>query len=105
VENLIERIKRLSLPPLYTQENESDPILYLRFYLLGFSWVWFPCEAKIEENDILFYGFVTGDEQEFGYFRLSEICGTSLPFVLDANFSPMKFSEAKKIYGFRQFGE
>jgi hypothetical protein len=96
-----ETIKRVKLPPLYSQENERDPIIYVRFYLLGFSWAWYACEARVEDDDVLFFGFVTGYEHEFGYFRLSELASTNLPLVLDKKFKPMRFSEAKKIYGFR----
>ncbi len=96
MEKIIELIKRLNLPPLYAQENESDPILYLRFYLIGFSWTWFACEAKIEDNDVLFYGFVAGDEHEFGYFRLSELCSTDLPLMIDTKYALVIFSELRE---------
>jgi hypothetical protein len=61
------------LPRLYSQEADLNPIIYARFYLPGTQWAWYVIEGEPEDEDFLFFGFVMGLYNEFGYFRLSEL--------------------------------
>lgn len=64
---------RTRLPPLYSQEAADDPIVYAKFFLPGTRWTWYLIEGEPQGNDFLFFGFVRGQEDEFGYFLLSEL--------------------------------
>jgi hypothetical protein len=64
---------RARLPPLYSQEAESEPVVYAKFFLAGTGWTWYVTEGSEEDGDFLFFGFVVGLESEFGYFLLSEL--------------------------------
>ncbi len=97
---LTAEIKQRGIPPLYTQENIPDPMIYLEINIFGFPWRWFvtECEIEIEARDVLFFGYVCGLEKEWGYFRLSDIKETRRPVSIRYDFKPMPFSELKKMY-------
>ena len=67
------------LPPLLSQEAADEPIVYARFSLPGTRWAWYVIEGEPEDGDFLFFGFVTGLDDEFGHFRLSELEGIRGP--------------------------
>jgi hypothetical protein len=73
---------RSRLPPLYSQEAESDPIVYVKFFLPGTGWTWYVTEGEEQEGDVMFFGFVVGLESEFGYFLLSELESVTTPLGL-----------------------
>ena len=62
------------LPPLYSQENEKDPLVICKFFYPDFSWTWYAIE--FDGND-LFLGCVAGFECELGYFSLAELKANS----------------------------
>lgn len=95
--SLEAQIESLAVPVLYSQENEKDPIVYLKLELLGSAWQWFATEVSVEENDMLFFGYVCGFEKEWGYFRLSELREAG-SLIYDCEFEPMPFSELKRQY-------
>jgi len=96
---LIAEIKKREIPLLYTQEDTTDPMIYLEISLFQFPWRWYVSECEIEESgDVLFFGFVNGDFDEWGYFRLSELEDTSCPLLVSYDFKPLPFSELKKQY-------
>ena len=64
---------RARLPPLYSQEAESEPTVYAKFFLPGTGWTWYVTEGSQQLDEFLFFGFVVGQESEFGYFLLSEL--------------------------------
>ena len=74
---------RARLPRLHTQEAEEEPLVYARFSLPGTHSAWYVMEGEPEGDDYLFFGFVSGPEPDFRYFRLSE---------LEAKRSPLGFS-------------
>jgi hypothetical protein len=74
MELLTEELRR-KLPPLYSQEGESDPVVRLKLFLPGTGWTWYVTEGSPQGEDFLFFGFVVGLESEFGYFLLSELEG------------------------------
>ena len=85
------------LPPLLSQEAAPDPIVYARYFLPGTIWAWYVIEGGAEDNDYLFFGFVTGLDSEFGLFRLSELeaaTGMSGQKVeIDQNFKEGKLTD------------
>lgn len=96
---LTAEIKKRGIPLLYTQENVADPIVHLELSLFQLPWRWYVTEAQIEASgDILFFGFVNGDFNEWGYFRLSELEDTRCPLLVSYDFKPPPFSEVKKQY-------
>jgi hypothetical protein len=97
-DKLTEEIKGRGIPPLYAQENASDPVVYLEMRIFNFPWRWFVTECEIEHDawDILFFGYVCGFEKEWGYFRLSELEETPRVLFVEYDFKPLPFSELKK---------
>lgn len=85
------------LPPLYSQENNSDPMVYVKFFYPDFSWTWYAIEFDGKD---LFYGYVVGDYPELGYFTLSELLANrgklGLPIERDLYFTPCRLSEVMK---------
>jgi hypothetical protein len=90
---------RKTLPPLYSQEASYDPIVYVKFFTPDSSWTWFVTEGSEEHGDFRFFGFVEGQEQEWGYFVLSELEAARGPHGLeierDLYFTPRPFSQLK----------
>jgi len=93
---LTEEIRK-RLPPLYSQENNPDPLVICKFFYPDFSWTWYAIE--FDGND-LFFGYVAGFECELGYFTLSELLSNrgqlGLPIERDLYFEPTPLSEVKK---------
>ena len=71
--DIFPRELRESVPPLHSQEGVSDPIVYLKFRSPDSIWAWYVSEGSPEDDDFIFFGFVIGFDQEWGYFTLSEL--------------------------------
>jgi len=69
---LLTKEIRSRLPPLYSTEAESDPLIVVKFFTPDSNWTWYATEF---DGDDLFFGLVIGFETELGYFRLSELQG------------------------------
>lgn len=87
-----------NLPALYSQENNPDPIVQVKFFTPWTSWSWFITEYSPDEK--LFFGFVTSGmcpEGELGYTSLEEMEEIRGPGGLkierDLHFRPCKLSE------------
>jgi hypothetical protein len=78
MELLPENLKS-RLPPLLSQEAADEPIVYAKYYLPDTPWAWYVTEGEAEDGEFLFFGFVTGLDDEFGHFRLSELEGIRGP--------------------------
>jgi len=103
---------RKQLPPLYSQEQEKDPMVICKFFHPLSPWTWYAYEGSpVDENgyydtdrekvDFLFFGWVYGDYPELGYFSLSELESVSvmgLGIERDLHFTPMRLSEVKKLH-------
>jgi hypothetical protein len=102
-----------SLPALYSQEDNPDPIVVCKFFTAG--WTWYAIEGSpVDANgyydtdkpkvDFLFFGLVSGLEVELGYFLLSELTSVRGPFGLpierDRFFEPTRLSEVKTLCGY-----
>lgn len=86
---------RGTLPKLYTQENEEDPIAHAKFFFPAGNWTWFVTEGEQKENDFLFFGYVIGFVGEWGYFSLKELEEVEvkgLKIERDLYFKPDRFS-------------
>src|SRR5947209_3337407 len=72
---LLQEQLRSRLPPLLSQETSDEPVVICRYLLHGTRWAWYVIEGESEDDDFLFFGFVTGLDDEFGHFRLSDCPG------------------------------
>ena len=63
---------RNRLPPLHAQDDEMQPMVYARYFLVGTPLVWYVIEGQPEGQDFLFFGFVLG-RNTFRNFHLSEL--------------------------------
>ena len=85
------------LPPLGSQEGLSDPVVHMKFFTRDADWAWYVTEGSPTDDDFMFFGFVYGIEQEWGYFsfsELTEICSPSgFPVERDLHFEPDSFSK------------
>ena len=100
------------LPPLYSQENEPDPMVMVKFFHPLSHWTWYASEGSPvdangyydtdqEKVDFLFFGWVYGDVPELGYFSLNELKSVNvmgLGIERDQQFTPMKLSEVKQLH-------
>jgi hypothetical protein len=93
------------LPTLYAQENEKDPVVYVKYFDPTGSWTWYATEGEeTEEGDFLFFGLVIGFEAELGYFTLSQLQTAkrnvtglrALPIERDLYFAPARLSQVKQ---------
>jgi len=90
-----------ALPPLYSQEEVSDPIVRAKFFTPWTDWTWYAIEFDGEDT---FFGKVVSPlcpEGEFGNFSLSELTSLKGPFGLeiecDKHFEPMSLSQALRL--------
>lgn len=88
---------RAKLPKLYSQERRSDPTVHLKFFFPAGNWTWFVTEGEPDGDDFIFFGFVIGHEEEWGYFSLSELESIDvhgLRVERDLYFEPSNFKQA-----------
>jgi hypothetical protein len=87
-----EILKRL--PPLYSNEDNPDPVVQAKFFTPWGNWSWFATEFDGEDT---FFGLVFGFEKELGYFSLAELEAVRGPWGLkierDIYFEPKPLSE------------
>lgn len=97
---------RESLPKLYSQEGNRDPIVHVKYFTPDSSWTWFATEGEEDEGDFRFFGLVIGFEREWGYFVLSELASArgplGLPIERDLHFTPAPISEVLRREGYEQ---
>ena len=98
MELLTDELRKI-LPPLYSQEKNKDPTVWIKFFTPDSSWTWYVTEGSEEEGDFLFFGYVVGFEEEWGYFALSELQQArgpmNLPIERDLYFTPRPFSKIR----------
>ena len=97
---LTEELKN-QLPPLYSQENEPDPMVICKFFHPMSTMTWYAIEGQPEGDDFMFFGWVHADFPELGYFSLNEMESVNvmgLGIERDLHFTPMKLSEVKKLH-------
>ncbi|HUW22393.1 MAG TPA: DUF2958 domain-containing protein [Candidatus Bathyarchaeia archaeon] len=93
---LLTKELRKKLPPLYSVENEKDPLVICKFFTPDSNWTWYALEFDGKDT---FFGWVVGFEKELGYFSLTELEGVKgplgLPIERDLYFEPCRLSEMK----------
>ena len=70
---------RKQIPALYSQEKVNPANVICKFFCPWSNWTWFATEGEEQEGDFLFFGYVIGMEEEWGYFVLSELESVSGP--------------------------
>jgi hypothetical protein len=92
---------RNSLPKLYAQEQTKDPIVYVKLFCPWNQWTWFATEGEQQDGDFIFFGYVIGQEREWGYFSLNELSSVTGPYGLkierDIHFTPKPKSQVSDI--------
>ena len=72
-------------------------MVHAKFFTPDSNWTWFVTEGEADEEDFRFFGFVCGQEEEWGYSVLSELETArgpqGLPIERDLHFRPGPFSE------------
>jgi Protein of unknown function (DUF2958) len=101
-----------TLPALYSQEGNPDPMVVCKFFTPDAGWTWYAIEGSPvdangyydtdkEKVDFVFFGLVAGLEVELGYFSLSELKSIrgkyGLPVERDLYFEPTRLSEIKTL--------
>jgi hypothetical protein len=93
---------KVQLPPLYSQEKNKDPIVYVKFFCPWNQWTWYITEGQAEDEDFLFFGYVVGHAREWGYFVLSDFESITGPGRLkierDMYFSAQNASQIADIH-------
>lgn len=89
---------RAEIPALYSQENikTQEKTVYARFFFPAVDWTWFVLEGKQEPDDFVFFGFVIGYVEEWGYFTLNELEHINIEGLTverDLHFEPGKFCD------------
>jgi hypothetical protein len=88
---------RASLPALYAQDGNKNPTVHAKFFTPDSNWTLFITEGGPEEDDFIFFGYVIGLEEEWGYSALSELESArgplNLPIERDLYFTPGTFKE------------
>lgn len=92
---------RNKLPPLYAQSKVKDPTVYAKFFTPDSNWTWYATEGEQQDGDFIFFGYVIGQEHEWGYFSLNELCAVrgpmGLPIERDLYFTPKQLSEIREL--------
>jgi len=69
---------RAELPKLYSQDGNSNPTVYAKFFFPAGNWTWFVTEGEPDGDDFRFFGYVIGHDNEWGYFSLNELMSVNL---------------------------
>lgn len=87
---------RQKLPPIYTTQDQEDPMVVAKFFTPWTNWTWYATEFDGTDT---FFGLVVGHEAELGYFSLSEMETVRGPGGLtierDRCFQPLPLSEVR----------
>ena len=96
---LLTQQDRKKLPPLYSQEDVKDPIVWVKFFNPYGSGTWYAMEFDGKDT---FFGYVKGlGDDELGYFSLREMSSLRGPGGMqgierDMYFKPCPLSQAKR---------
>ena len=92
---------KAQLPKLYAQDGSNDPKVWVKFFTPDSSWTWYATEGEQQEDDFIFFGYVIGQEREWGYFSLNELSSATGPMGLkierDIHFTPKPRSQVSDI--------
>ena len=101
---LLTKELKEQIPALYSQENEIDPMVYVKYFDPVGSWTWYVTEGEEREGDFLFFGFVIGFDAELGYFSLNQLETAkkgltgiqAVPIERDLYITPCRLSKVKE---------
>jgi hypothetical protein len=97
---LLTQKLRQQLPALYATESQGlDALARVKFFTPWSHWTWYASEFDGED---LFFGLVSGDYVELGYFSLSELRKIRGPWgqaiERDRHFTPTSLKELQAQY-------
>jgi hypothetical protein len=93
---LLSEELKARLPKLYSQEGDTDPMVYAKFTFSATGWLWYVTEGQTTGSDFTFFGHVIGFEAEWGYFTLGELEQVNVHGLVierDDHFEPQRFSK------------
>jgi len=118
---LLTKELQKALPPLYSTENEEDPMVVCKFFHPRSNWTWYVTEASLQTVkdgeelciglteaipegaqpiDVLMFGLVDGFEAELGYISLRELASVrddwGLGVERDIYWTPKRLSEVRE---------
>ena len=99
MEELLDKPEVLAqMPALYSteKEEEEEHLFRMRFYHPLAQWSWYAVEYDPEDK--VFFGWMDGEFQEWGYFHLLEMAFLDVRGVRmmwDVDFMPVRFGELK----------
>ena len=64
---------RQRLPPLHSQDQAVEPMVWIHYQIGTTSIHWYVIEGQPEGDDFVFFGFVADRNPDFRMFRLSEL--------------------------------
>ncbi|MCP4535987.1 MAG: DUF2958 domain-containing protein [Chloroflexi bacterium] len=97
-----------AIPPLYSTDNEPDPIVWRKFFLSEGRWTFYVTEySKVAPDGMpdLFFGYLVSplgpDCNELCYMALSQVqelrgAGVGLPVEVDLYWRPVRLSTLKR---------
>lgn len=77
--DLLPVTMRSTLPDIYDQEHEQDPMVYIRFHTANNEYEWFLTEFSRDDQDTCFGYIVSADGCELGYFSLTFLQHSGMP--------------------------
>jgi hypothetical protein len=93
------------LPPLYNQERNKDPIVYLKFFTPLSCYTWYISEGSAEDDDFIFFGYTFGHFGEWGYISLNELQSLGDLVERDLYFTPGPWSDVRAKHDREHGGE
>ena len=90
------------MPKLYeTEEIPTDEKkIVVKFFTPWTNWTWYIVEGEERDGDFLMFGYVDGNEKEWGYVSMNELKSVTGPFGLkierDLYFSEKKLKDVLK---------
>ncbi len=70
---LLSQNARAALPPLYSQEDATDPMIFAKLSSPGSRWACYLVEGSPREDDFLVYGLFISGGRHWGQLLLSEL--------------------------------
>lgn len=95
------------LPVLYSQEKISNEkkMVHAKFFFPMGSWTWFVMEGERKDGDFIFFGYIIGLVERFGYFTLSDLKSISisgLTIERDLYFQPALFGKVMEEFRYER---
>lgn len=92
---------KAQIPKLYSQDGNKDAVVYMKLFCPWNQWTWFITEGEEQSGDYIMFGYVIGQEREWGYISMNELKTVTGPGGLkierDIHFSPKPKSQVSEI--------